>query len=128
MSQTYPRFQVRVPNEDPSARVVMDTWLGAEAYRTYVDRATPGQAQLLCETRASELNLTTVDPLGFVEKLRLHVDKARGESYSAGEVLEDLERILEHYVGQVRGTKTEPLDQTDLHVQATWVNRHGYGA
>ena len=129
MSSTNPRFQVMVPDGDPKARTVRDTWLGTEAYRTFVDEAHPEVAQLLAETRASELNLTSADPLGFVEKLAAHITHAVNEAEEdRGNVLEDVAKILEHWAGQVRGTRTEPLDQTQLYVQATWVNRHGAGA
>ena len=131
MSETNPRFQIK-PLEilgRPARVTVVDTWLGTVAYRAYVDPAHPEVAQLHAETRASELNLTTADPLGFVERLAAHIDHAVNEAEEdRGNVLEDVAKILKHWAGQVRGTQTEPLDQTGLYVQAPWVNRHGAGA
>lgn len=136
MSQTNPRFQVRKPG-GPFMRTVEDTWLGTEAARFYgggpaadheSPEATERRAVLLAETRAAELNLPSADPLGFVEKLREHIDNAREAEINPGDLLEDLDRILEHYAGQIRGTAVEPLDMPRLYFQATWVNSHGLGA
>lgn len=137
---TQVRFQVRQPG-GPFMRVVWDTWLEVEAARFYgayagaplggegTAEAISERAQLLAETRASELNLKYADPLGFIEKLAQHIAYARNEAEeSAGNVLEDVDKILEHYMGQLRGVKVEPLDMPNLYVQAPWVNRHGLGA
>jgi len=136
MSATNPRFQVRKPG-GPFMRVVWDTWLETEAARFYgggpaadheTPEATERRAVLLAETRAAELNLPSADPLGFVEKLRQHISDAREEEYNPGDLLEDLDRILEHYAGQIRGTVTEPIRQDMLRAPAPWVNSHGLGA
>ena len=139
MSQTNPRFQVLQPG-GPFMRVVWDTWLDTEAARFYgsyegaplnhedtAERVSE-RAQLLAETRAAELNLKSADPLGFVEKLREHISNARDEEYNPGDLLEDLDRILEHYAGQIRGTITGPLRQDMLRAPAPWVDSHGLGA
>lgn len=135
---TQVRFQVRQPG-GPYMRIVWDSWLETEAARFYggnasvtIDEAperTAERAQLLAETRASELNLQYADPLGFIQKLAQHIEYARNEAQEhPGNILEDLDTILEHYMGQLRGVKVEPLDMPNLYVQAPWVNRHGAGA
>lgn len=130
---TNPRFQVLKPG-GPYMRVVWDSWLDGEVAKFYgqheggTREAMERRAELLAETRAAELNLKYMDPLGFVEKLREHISGARDEEYNPGDLLKDLDRILEHYAGQIRGTQVEPLRQDTLRAPAPWVDSHGLGA
>lgn len=126
MSETNPRFQVREIPGRPYGRYVVDTWMGTLAAEFW-DKTGEG-AQLLAETRASELNLPSADPLGFVSKLALWIGEAREDETNPGDILEDVDRILEHYIGQLRGVTSGDLDQDHLHFTAPWVNRHGLGA
>jgi hypothetical protein len=133
-----PRFQVQQP-AGPFMRVVWDTWLNVEASRHYgayegapLDPAESRErvserAQLLAETRASELNLRSADPLGFISRLAIHIEKARGGDETGsnatppGELLEDVEKILEHYIGRLRGITTNRLDPARLYAPAAWL-------
>ena len=125
MTATNPRFQVQ--RTGPFQRIVRDTWLDVTAAEFWGPTETA--AQLLAETRASELNLPSADPLGFVEKLASHISWAGNEAEEdRGNVLEDVSKILEHYTRQLRGIAVEPLDMPTLYVQAPWVNTHGLGA
>lgn len=130
MTSTDPRFQVQTP-DGPFMRVVWDTYLATEAARFYsgdggpldTREAAERRVQLLAETRASELNLQSADPLRFVELLAAHITHAVNEAEEdRGNVLEDVSKILEHYAGKLRGVRVEPLRQETLYVQATWVD------
>jgi hypothetical protein len=123
-----PRFQVQRPG-GPYLRVVWDTYLNEEAARFYgseTDAHESGEAiqrrtQLLAETRASELNLQSQDPLRFVEVLAAHISESLGGGTPGREVLEDVSIILEHYAGRLRGTRTAPIPQNLLHAPAAWL-------
>jgi hypothetical protein len=133
-----PRFQVQQPG-GPYMRVVWDTWLNVEASRHYgayagapedpgaTAEACSDRAQLLAETRASELNLQSADPLGFISRLALHLSEARrgdengSNATPAGELLEDVDTILEHYIGRLRGVKTTDLQEGQVYSWAAWM-------
>ncbi len=129
---TNPRFQVTQPG-GPFMRVVWDSWLGVEVSRHYGAHAgapldptesrerVSERAQLLAETRASELNLQSADPLGFISRLAAHLVEARESERSAGEILEDVDTILEHYIGRLRGVKLEDLNEGQIYSWAPWL-------
>lgn len=128
-----PRYQVQQP-AGPYMRVVWDTWLNVEAAKVYgayagaptdeveAHRVVSNRTQLMAETRASELNLQSQDPLRFVEVLADHITSAVNGGTPRGEVLEDVSRILEHYAGRLRGTKTASLNPAQLYVTAPWLD------
>lgn len=126
---TNPRFQVRRPG-GPYMRIVWDSWLGTEAAKFYghgpnSDTDSPetisNRAQLLAETRASELNLQSADPVAFISRLATHLVEARESEIGAGEILEDVDKILEHYLGRLRGVKTTDLEEGQIYSWLPWL-------
>lgn len=82
-------------------------------------------ASLAAETQCGERNAAAT-AIAFPSKLALFVDRSRdlaGEgTVNEGDILEDVERILEWHLGRLRGVTREPLDQTHLYVQAPEFN------
>lgn len=99
---------------------VVDSWTGDVMT---VHWALSAQlSSLVAETQCAERNAPAT-AITFPSKLALFVGRARDEEFNPGDILEDVDRILEWHLGRVRGLKVEPLDQTSMYVQAPEFNR-----
>lgn len=99
---------------------VVDSWTGDVMTVHWAGSAE--LSSLVAETRCGELNAPAT-AITFPSKLSLFIGRANGsEDHTAGEVLEDAQRILEWHLGRLRGLSTEPLDQTKLYHQAPEFN------
>jgi hypothetical protein len=111
---------VGLPSPREYGSEVFDSWTGD--VMTVHWAGSPDLAALVAETQASERNAPAV-ALEFASKLALFTTRARSERMPAGEILEDVDTILEWHLGMLRGVKTEPLNMTALYVQAPEFNR-----
>lgn len=110
--------------EDEYGTEVRDTWTGDVMTTHWA--ATAELASLVAETQCAERNAPAI-ALTFASKLALYMDRAREvaaeEDHSEGDVLEDVDRILVWHLKRLRGLSQEPLDQTQLRIQAPEFNR-----
>lgn len=103
---------------------VVDTWTGD--VMTVHWAASAQLASLVAETQCAERNAPAV-ALTFASKLAIYMDRAREEAaeddHSEGDVLEDVELILEWHIGHLRGLTREPLDLHRMRIPAPEFNR-----
>lgn len=99
---------------------VRDTWTGDVMSVHWA--ASAELASLVAETQCGERNAAAT-AITFPSKLALFVSRARDAETNPGDILEDVDRILEWHLKRLRGLSQEPLDQTRLYVQAPEFNR-----
>jgi hypothetical protein len=98
---------------------VVDSWTGD--VMTVHWALSAELSSLVAETQCAERN-GAATAITFPSKLALFVGRARDAETNPGDILEDVDRILEWHLSHVRGLSQEPLDQTRLYVQAPEFN------
>jgi hypothetical protein len=121
-TRAHPRYIVEV--NAPSFVFVRDTWLNQDVRTFYVrgQGHTLEGAKLSAETAAAEMNAPAT-ALEFVSRLANWLSEGRDAEVNPGDLCEDMDRLLEHYIGQLRGVQREPLRQEMLYHPAPWINQ-----
>jgi hypothetical protein len=112
------------PTETEHGAECVDSWTGDVMSVHWA--ATPDLASLVAETQCAERNGPMV-ALTFASKLALYIDRARevaaGDDHFEGDVLEDVERVLEWHIRHLRGVSQEALDVDLMRIPAPEFNR-----
>lgn len=97
----------------------VDTWTGDVMTVHWAGSAQ--LSSLVAETQCAERN-GAATAITFPSKLALFVSRARDAGSNPGDILEDVDKILEWHLGRVRGLTQEPLDVDHLFTPAPEFN------
>ena len=82
-----------------------------------VSSASLEEARAKATRRASELNAPDM-ALDMLFQLDTHITTTANNEANPGDLLEDVSRILAHFMNQLQGLTREPLDQERLYLPA----------